>query len=348
MRKIRGKCAALLSALAIAACASSLAACSDEDDGGSGSYEWYMNVDDTITGGSISCFYYYENETKVKVVVTAEPGYTLEAVIVTKAGGGNVDVAMVDEGVYSFTAPNAEFTVSATFRENSDVAAATGSAAAGDVILSDGTRISASSVSAMSPAQVNKAVAVVFYSGSASGILGERTLAVGLNTSGSVKWALDKTDGEKNVESIKCAPSTYNANETAKTATFSGDTDGSDNWSALCEAVNDEADASNYPAWTWVNQYAAANSLSGAFGDGWYMPTVAELSVLYRAESVVNRSMRRLGKEELVSSFWSSSQSTREYAAYFAWAVDMISGKISDKSKSSKYSSEHVCAVRSL
>lgn len=344
MKKIREKCVALLSAMPITACASSLISCSDDDGGNdNGSYAWSINTDNKITGGSISCSPDLSTNT-VTVYPTANPGYTLETITVTKESGEVMNVAKNSDGVYSFTAPKGEFTVSATFKENSDVAVATGTASVGDIVLSDGMRISASDALKMSPAQVGKAVAVVFYSGSSSDLLGEKTLAVGLKISDRLNWSSKYADGKENVETIRCEPSAY-GKDTASTATFTGDTDGSDNWSALCDAVSDEDDADKYPAWTWANQYASNNSLPGDFASGWYMPTVAELCALYHEKSKVNESIVALGGKELKQIFWTSSQSTKENAAYFAWLVRFDNGTIGDETKSSGC---NVCVVRAL
>ena len=104
----------------------------------------------------------------------------------------------------------------------------------------------------------------------------------------------------------------------AATATFSGDTDGSDNWQALCDAVSDEGTSGNYPAWEWVNSYATENSLTGTtYANGWYIPTVAELCVLYRAvkaeSSLINSALEALdGSRFNHATYLSSSQGSSE------------------------------------
>ncbi|MBQ5538012.1 MAG: hypothetical protein IIU02_08905 [Treponema sp.] len=75
------------------------------------------------------------------------------------------------------------------------------------------------------------------------------------------------------------------------------------------------------------------------------MPTVAELCALYREKSKVNESIVALGGKELKQIFWTSSQSTKENAAYFAWLVRFDNGTIGDETKSSGC---NVCVVRAL
>ena len=57
----------------------------------------------------------------------------------------------------------------------------------GDIVLSDGSTVSAENSEAMSDAQKAKAVAVIFYAGSEGDPLGKRTLGVGLRNTGEKK-----------------------------------------------------------------------------------------------------------------------------------------------------------------
>ena len=139
----------------------------------------------------------------------------------------------------------------------------------GDIVFSDGSATAYTIELTLTDEQKSKAVAVIFYAGSASDTLGAKTLGVGLkNATGSgstLAWAKSGSNGYNNdtdITAIKCTPSESGSGGAA-TATFTGDTDGSDNWQALCKAVSDEETSGNYPAWEWVNAYATTANLTG-------------------------------------------------------------------------------------
>ena len=125
---------------------------------------------------------------------------------------------------------------------------------------------------------------------------------------------------------------------------FPRDTDGSDNWQALCKAVSDEETSGNYPAWEWVNAYATENSLAGSYANGWYLPTVAELSMLYRVKDTVNSALEKAGGTKIADTgYWSSSQA--DFFKDDAWYVWFDVGNLS---KSGKYYDLSVCTVRAF
>ena len=222
--------------------------------------------------------------------------------------------------------------------------------AVGDVVLSDGTAVSAANASKMSDAQKAAAVAVIFYAGSADDLLGAKTLGVGLkNTQGettpTLQWAKSSV---YNITAIQCTVSlTDGSYDNASTATFTGDLDGSDNWAALCAAVSDEGTSGNYPAWEWVNAYGTTNSLTGDYASGWYLPTVAELSALYRVKSTVNTALESAGGTKIADrSYWSSSQCDYNgNTNLFVWDVWFDGGRIYYYDKTRNLS---VCAIRAF
>ena len=196
--------------------------------------------------------------------------------------------------------------------------------AVGDIVFSDGS--ATAYTSELTNEQKSKAVAVIFYAGSASDTLGAKTLGVGLKNTGTdneLEWAKDDdVNGfSTNITAIQCTPSESGSGKAA-TATFTGDTDGSDNWKALCDAVSDEGTNGNYPAWEWVNAYATENLLAGDYASGWYLPTVAELSILYRAKDTVNSALEKAGGMIIADEgYWSSSQSASSDYSDNAWDV---------------------------
>ena len=217
--------------------------------------------------------------------------------------------------------------------------------AVGDIVFSDGSATAYTSELTLTDEQKSKAVAVIFYAGSAGDTLGAKTLGVGLkNATGSgntLAWAKDGVNGyNTDITAIQCTP----VGDEAATATFSGDTDGSDNWQTLCNAVNDEDTSGNYPAWEWVNAYATENSLEGSYASGWYLPTVAELSMLYMAKDTVNSALEKAGGTKIADEvYWSSSQ----YADFApeAWYVWFGAGNLVNHNKYVYFS---VCPVRAF
>ena len=229
----------------------------------------------------------------------------------------------------------------------------------GDIVFADGTATAWRKGLTLTDEQKKAAVAVIFYAGGSGDTLGERMLGVGLrNATGSdnaLTWArftsdTDKAEGyEASIDGILCAPSRKSS---AETATFTGDTDGRDNWAVLRAAVGDGEREGNYPAWEWAASYAKSNGLAGEFADGWYLPTVAELCMLYRAKDTVNAALECAGGTKLTDSgsyaeYWSSSQSPRDDDhAWAVWFGDAFIFKSGDVGSSTKHGDSSVCAIR--
>ena len=224
--------------------------------------------------------------------------------------------------------------------------------AVGDIVFSDGSATAYTSGLTLTDEQKAAAVAVIFYAGSASDILGAKTLGVGLKntndeTTKTFAFARDASGNtaegyNTNITAIQCTPS-ESGDGKAATATFTGDLDGSDNWTALCAAVNDEGTSGNYPAWEWVNAYATTANLTGEYASGWYLPTVAELCMLYRAKDTVNAALEKAGGTKIADAYhWSSSQSSTNSNA---WMVKFDNGKLMDTYKGNKW---YVCGVRAF
>lgn len=224
--------------------------------------------------------------------------------------------------------------------------------AVGDIVFSDGSATAYTSGLTLTDEQKAAAVAVIFYAGSASDILGAKTLGVGLKNTNdeTTKYLVfarnasgNTAEGyNTNITAIQCTPSEKGDGKAA-TATFTGDLDGSDNWTALCAAVNDEGTSGNYPAWEWVNAYATTANLTGEYASGWYLPTVAELCMLYRVKATVNAALEAAGGTKIVDNYyWSSSQSSTNSKA---WMVKFDGGKLMDTYKDNKW---YVCGVRAF
>ena len=296
----------------------------------------------------------------VTLTLSAKDDYELETISVKDADNNDVSVKKVTEGSkYTFTMGESNVTVSATFKKKVVTPTYIGSKApteakaVGDIVFSDGSATPYSTDLTLSDAQKEAAIAVIYYAGSASDTLGAKTLGVGLkNATGSgntLQWARytssdDKAEGySTNITAIQCTPSEWESGAAA-TATFTGDLDGSDNWQALCEAVSDEGTSGNYPAWEWVNAYATENSLAGSYANGWYLPTLAELSMLYRVKDTVNSALEKAGGKKIADAVYCSS-SQHDFGVICAWNVWFDDGKLFGYNK---YNLISVCPVRAF
>ena len=157
----------------------------------------------------------------------------------------------------------------------------------------------------------------------------------------NLQWAKGGSTGyNTKFEGIICTPSETGSGA-ASSATFTGDTDGSDNWSYIeskdAEGTANAVVAENYPAFNWVSQYSTkyADKLNNK-KFGWYMPSLAELCEVYKNRTEIDASLSKIHALEngsgyadakLVNSwYWSSSQDS-DYD--YAWLVDFSDGYVS-------------------
>ena len=219
----------------------------------------------------------------------------------------------------------------------------------GDVLLNDGTivRYDADNL-AFTDGQKAKAVSVLAYFNDYGAPVGLGIYnSYGGTNSGYYKWAPSGTTGYNTMfTDIICTPSRTGSGE-ADTATFTGDTDGSDNWAYICsvDPAGTADAATNYPAFNYVNNYATTFGLTGDYADGWYMPSIAELCYIYRSKAVLNAVLSALGGIQLCSySYWSSSQ--YGYGSNYAWDVNFGNGYVYNGS--GKGGNDYVCCVRAF
>ena len=184
-------------------------------------------------------------------------------------------------------------------------------------------------------------------------LAGNSPRMIALHSSDSnLRWARDGSTGyNTKFEGIIC---TQTGSGAALTATFTGDTDGSDNWSYIkskdAEGAADAVVAENYPAFNWVSQYNTkyADKLNHKNFE-WYMPSLAELCGVYKNRTEINASLAKIhgltngsgyADEKLVNSYcWSSSQSS---ASNNAWLVDFSGGYVVNYKKNS---TSRVCCL---
>ena len=89
---------------------------------------------------------------------------------------------------------------------------------------------------------------------------------------------------------------------------------------------------SNYPAFAWC----------ASLGDGWYLPAVDELILIYENKSIINRMLNEKGYGKVVDVlYWSSTEVEEEPDC--AWYVNMNDGDSSYNSKN--YIDFYVLAV---
>lgn len=198
-------------------------------------------------------------------------------------------------------------------------------AAVGDILLQDGRFASADEYSAKRALFEKKnggAIGVVFYTGGDGRLGQDRILCSGLpHNEHFFQWAwydYDSWDPEiystgymKNFSEIQCLAEL----DEYGMPTFYGDFDGSDNFEKI-KIIDKKGTSSqekiqkNYPAFYFA---------MAAFGEGFYLPTFAELFWLWKNLAAVNSALRKIGADEFVEGqYWSSSQSKYDNAA---WSV---------------------------
>ncbi|MBP3459057.1 MAG: DUF1566 domain-containing protein [Lachnospiraceae bacterium] len=211
----------------------------------------------------------------------------------------------------------------------------------GDIILADGSVIREADLTIIDSSNVPIAVIAGFQEdGTAFG--------VGVHRSDTpLQWAADDSGGYVTnfAENICIQESDFD---------FSGDIDGSDNWTVICAQDNeDTADAiTNYPAFYFVNTYAETYKLAGDYASGWYMPSIAELCDIYQNREAVNDSLQHIyslddhaamnGLE--TNWYWSSSQASSEDD--YAWFVHYFNGYAGECPKN--FTNVHALAVRAF
>lgn len=232
--------------------------------------------------------------------------------------------------------------------ENADIEnnAVTVQYALGDIILADGSVVKAADITTIDDS--NFPVAVI------AGIKDDGTvLGVGVHRSnGTLQWAIDGTTGyTTKFTDIVC---TQTNSEDAVAAAFKGDMDGSDNWDIICskDRIGAEDALNNYPALDFVNTYATNFKLTGTYAYGWYMPSIAELCIVYKNREIINTSLQKIYKLDNSAAmnglgtnwYWSSSQS--DFNDDYVWFVHYFNGYVCDCPKN--LTNLHVLAVRAF
>ncbi len=199
--------------------------------------------------------------------------------------------------------------------------------AVNDIVFSDGSATPYTSGLTLTDAQKNAAVAMIFNKGTECSNDGSvRTLGVGLKCSAS-HMILENGNAHLTYnDTILCTPS-----GSAGAYIFTGDKDGSDNLEQIATflanngSVDDTGTVANYPGYYWAKNYGTENGCSGAYANGWYIPSIVELYQIYNQRTIIDAAVTLCGLTNTFSNkyFWSSSQKytglpTREYGLYFS------------------------------
>lgn len=200
-------------------------------------------------------------------------------------------------------------------------------AAVGDIVMTDGTFVTAAS---FTDEMKDKAAAVIVRAKNGS----TPALGVGIhhNRTG-LAWCTSSAAGYKtNITGLQ----------------ISNCTDGSKGWSILKAALgnnDDTADSSKYPAWEFCNTYGTKNNLTGSLATGWYLPALAELKTIYGNKTIVDASLLLVGGSQFGTSwYWSCCQSSS--VDYYAYLLDFSNGFSSDAGKGNDGC--YVCSVRAF
>lgn len=269
------------------------------------------------------------------------PDVTASGFTSTGATLNNVTIVSDTKAKAEVACPYAAGTTNVTVRYGESSATTTlkviesvvSSYAVGDIILTDGTKVSVNDVETYSPDNANKPIGVVAMISDIYGVSTPKVIGLQKSASG-LTWAPSSTTGYgKKFTNIVCTPS-KTGEGAASTATFTGDTDGSDNWAEICD-VDPEGTANaatNYPAFNFANTYGATAGLTGTgYENGWYVPSIAELCEVYKNKNVIQTSLTKANGFKIGTlDYWSSSQRASDVGIY-AYLVDFNYGKIDDE-----------------
>lgn len=187
--------------------------------------------------------------------------------------------------------------------------------AVGDIVFNDGSATPYTVGLALTQEQKSKSIAVIYK------LDGNKAWGVGLvhNKSGLV-WCVSSAKGyNTNIVAIQCTPSGGSGS-----LTFTGDTDGSDNFSKIAQTLGNNDDTGilgKYPAFEFAKNYKEQRNShvrGTAYESGWYLPTVAELFDIWKVKTIVDGASGLCGGSQFrVGAYWSSSQySAPDYDAY--------------------------------
>ena len=263
------------------------------------------------------------------VMFTAEP-----------ADGYAVEQWMLNGNPVSAVGRNVTYEYAITAKTNVTVQFKKIEKEVGVIVLKDGTYRTKETYHKIDPA--NPPVAVI------AGKLNGKHLGIALHIGKNLRWAKEDSTGHyTKFEDIVCKPSEYGKGSAA-TSTFSGDTDGSDNWGYIksIDSAGTADAAKNYPAFNWVQQYNTKYGTNIA----WYMPSIAELCEVYKNRDPINVSLEAIHNlsggsayaDTLLGTDWYWSSSQFSDSNRLAWTVDLDGNKVEN---CAKYDPCRVCCI---
>ena len=211
----------------------------------------------------------------------------------------------------------------------------------GKIVLADKTPVDKDSYTAIDSS--NPPVAIICGTNKYGAALG-----IALHTSRSPlhHWAKDGSTGyNTKFEGIICTPSTTGSGA-AQTATFTGDTDGSDNWEYIksIDPAGAADAATNYPAFHWVNQYNTQYAAQlGGTNFAWYMPSLAELCEVCKNKADINASLAKIHSldssyaDSELSAGWHCSSSQYSSNDNRVWGASPSGTDVGNGSKGGHY-----------
>lgn len=253
--------------------------------------------------------------------------------------------------------------------------------AVGDIVFNDGSATSYSEIAARTTAECTDAekaaaIAVIFRVG--DGAEGNKTLGVGIKLNKRfLAWC---KDSNVNGYNVNFADTVVTPEGEAGSLTFTGKTDGSDNFMIMARTLDnqgkndtglkssnnytlpakDESTGSdystlktNYPAFEFAYYYGknGHNITSGStFENGWYLPSESELNDIYQANKTDNIVENALGVttggDNFEGFFYLSSSQFASYNCVAAYNFSLILGVCCTSPKD--FENFYVCAVRAF
>lgn len=280
-------------------------------------------------------------------VVTSDglpAGYVISSVYVTKYvtvhpelwnQGEDIQLTSRTDTDYSFVMPDCDAHVhiylKAPVKPKPDTI--------GDIVLEDGTAVAYENRSKLSETQRWHSIAVIFYDGKASTVLGNCVLGVGLAegignwchqtnpahyiriteiTANPIRWGGPVTRAEYGKE----VP-VFSYPKREREVTFTGEPDGqirgTNNLSKVESHMGSEFDLEKMNAFKYCKEYKDQDGSRVKWIDnkqyqtGWYLPTIAELTELFAKVGLVNRCISAVYGKTIISFvatddyYWSSS-----------------------------------------
>ena len=301
-------------------------------------WTYSVTVDGAISGGTVVSDKTTGISSGSTVTLTVTAGFekVMDTITVKDASNHTVTTTKVTAGKkYTFTMPESSATVTATFVNPYSTGLV------GDIVFSDGKFITATNYVKYKDQLAQTAVAVIFD------VNGGNKKGVGLRQSTRLVWAVRNTVGEYTKITTLVAAMDSGSNATDAVFSGAGATDGSGSLEKLKAAVSDY-NATNYPAWAFVENYATTAGLTGtSYASGWYMPSIAELCKLYQAKGTVNNALNKITgamKMDTGNTYWSSSQDVSN--DFCVWDVFFATGNMRGGGGDCKYYDRPVCVVR--